>query len=175
MIAVFQADGRLSNTEVARRLGVSEGTIRQRLRKLQDGGAIRFDVVRDAARMGVEFVAFIRASVAPRHLEPFLKAATQLPDLWYLATVAGRFNVIALVAARSAADAVHTINTRVERLEGVNEIEVRPVAHQIKHDFHEMVIPRNPDRGRAVEGNPKRAATRPSTKRQLNGGMEELR
>ncbi|MFT5501012.1 MAG: Lrp/AsnC family transcriptional regulator for asnA, asnC and gidA, partial [Woeseiaceae bacterium] len=96
IMAAFQEDGRQSNREVARKLEVSEGSIRQRLKKLQDGGAIRFDVVTDYAQMGIDFVALFRASVEPRHLERFLKSAGQLPELCYLAAVAGRFNIIAL-------------------------------------------------------------------------------
>lgn len=142
IMAAFQRDGRQSNREVARQLDVSEGTIRQRLKKLQDAGAIRFDVVSDAAQMGIEFVAFIRASVEPRHLERFLQEASRLPDLWYVAAVVGRFNVIAVIATGSATQAMHTINSEVERLEGVNEIEVRPVAGMVKQDFYEIVVPR---------------------------------
>ena len=142
IIAAFQEDGRQSNREVARRLDISEGTVRQRLKKMQDAGAIRFDVVSDNAHMGIDFVAFIHASVEPRHLEDFLEAAEAIPDLWYLAAVAGRFNVIALIATPSAAEAMTTIRSKVERLAGVNEIRVRPVVGTVKNDFCEMVAPR---------------------------------
>lgn len=143
IIAVFQEDGRLSNREVARRLDVSEGTVRQRLKKMQDAGAVRFDVVSDNVHMGINFVAFIRASVEPRHLEDFLQAAEAIPDLWYLAAVVGRFNAIALIVSPSAAEAMRIINAEVERLAGVNEIQVRPVVGTVKHDFYEMVVPRH--------------------------------
>lgn len=142
IIAAFQEDGRQSNREVARKLEVSEGSIRQRLKKLQDGGAVRFDVVTDYAKMGVDFVALIRVSVEPRHLQEFLTSAGQLPELWYLAAVVGRFNIIALIATSSAAVAMHTINSQVEQLDGVNEIEVRPMVGGAKHDFYEIVFPK---------------------------------
>ena len=44
IIKAFQQDGRQSNREVARKLDVSEGMIRQRLKKMIKSGAIRFDM-----------------------------------------------------------------------------------------------------------------------------------
>ena len=146
IMATFQADGRQSNREVARVLGVSEGTVRQRLRKLQQMGAIRFDVITDAAKMGIHFIAFVRVSVAPRYLEDFLTACAQLDDIWYLAALSGRFNVQALLCTATAGDAARMINAEVETLRGVNEIEIRQVIGQKKQDFHEIVIPKGPAR-----------------------------
>jgi len=143
IIEAFQLDGRQSNREVARTLGVSEGTVRQRLKKLQDAGAIRFDVVSDSTVMGIDFVAFIRVSVQPKHLEDFLETATRISELWYLAAVAGRFNVIAVIATTSASNAMQIINSQVEGLTGVNEIDVRTVADSAKYDFYEIVVPRS--------------------------------
>jgi Lrp/AsnC family transcriptional regulator for asnA, asnC and gidA len=142
IMAAFRADGRQSNREVARRLDISEGTVRQRLKRLQEAGAIRFDVISDAARMGITFLAYVRASVEPRHLEAFLESTAALPDLWYLAAVVGRYNAIALIASSSASVAMQRINTHIVPLPGVNEIDVRPVVGQIKYDHYEIVIPR---------------------------------
>lgn len=145
IIAAFREDGRQSNREVARRLDLSEGTIRQRLKKLQGGGAVRFDVVSDAAHMGMNFVAYVRASVAPAHLEEMLNRMTELPEIWYAAAAVGRFNVIAVIVTESASRAMETINTGLESLAGINDIDVRPIAEQIKHDFYEIVIPKSRD------------------------------
>ena len=144
IMAAFQADGRQSNREVARRLGVSEGTVRQRLKKLQDAGAIRFDVVTDPVYMGIDFVAFVRVSVSPRHLETFLAAAARLPDVWYLAAMVGRFNVQAIICTTTAQAAMQMINAEIETLEGVNEVQIRPGVGHCKQDVHEVVVPARP-------------------------------
>lgn len=142
VMAVLQQDGRLSNREVARRLEISEGQVRQRLRKLLDGGAIRFDAVTDGRAMGINFVAFVKVSVAPKHLEAFLQACAEFEDVWYLAALSGRFNVMALLCTENAIDAMHIVNRRMRPLAGVNEIELRQVVGGVKHDYHEIVVPR---------------------------------
>jgi Lrp/AsnC family transcriptional regulator, regulator for asnA, asnC and gidA len=140
IIAALQQDGRQSNREIARCLNVSEGTVRQRLKKLADAGAVAFDVVVDLTQMGIAFVAFVRAAVSPRHLEAFLDACADQPDIFYVAAVAGRFNVLALICARTAEDGLRLINSRVETLKGVIDIEVRQVVGFKKHDFRETVV-----------------------------------
>jgi Lrp/AsnC family transcriptional regulator for asnA, asnC and gidA len=142
IIAAFREDGRQSNREVARKLDVSEGTIRQRLKKLQKAGAVRFDVLSDAAHMGVQFIAYVRVSVEPRHLEQFLVDTAAMPEMFYVAAMVGRFNVFALIVSTNAMQAMNAINDQIEMMPGVNEVDVRPVADQIKYDFHEIVIPR---------------------------------
>ena len=42
IIDILESDGRASNAEIARKIGVSEGTIRRRLKKLIDNKTIRF-------------------------------------------------------------------------------------------------------------------------------------
>ncbi len=76
-MAILREDGRLSNREVARRLDVSEGTVRQRLKKLQDAGAIRIGVVTDANRVGFAVSAWVRVSVAPEHVDHALQTFTE--------------------------------------------------------------------------------------------------
>ncbi len=140
IMAAFQQDGRQSNREVARKLEISEGTVRQRLAKLLDAQAIRFDVVTDPLHSDVGFVAFVRVSVAPNKLEAVLDACTRLPELWYLAAVTGRFNIMALITCTNSTDALHVINTQIRPLAGVNEVDVRTVVSSAKHDFHEIVV-----------------------------------
>ena len=73
IMAILREDGRLSNREVARRLDVSEGTVRQRLKKLQDAGAIRIGVVTDANRVGLAVSAWVRVAVSPEHTDSALR------------------------------------------------------------------------------------------------------
>ena len=112
IMAVLQQDGRLSNREVARRLEISEGQVRQRLRKLLNGGAVRFDAVTDGRAMGIDFIAFVKVSVVPKHLEAFLRTCAEFEDVWYLAALSGRFNVLAGLCTENAIDAMHIVNRR---------------------------------------------------------------
>ena len=52
IIEILESDGRASNAEIARSIGVSEGTIRRRLKKLIDNKTILVLAISDHRQMG---------------------------------------------------------------------------------------------------------------------------
>ena len=60
----------MSNTDIARKLGVSEGTVRQRLKRLQDAGIVKIKALRDPNLLQDQQLALVTANVSePRLLE----------------------------------------------------------------------------------------------------------
>ena len=144
IMAILREDGRLSNREVARRLDVSEGTVRQRLKKLQDAGAIRIGVVTDANRVGLAVSAWVRVAVSPEHTDSALRTFTGLDEALYVAAVAGRYNIMIVLGATNQLELMRAINTKIESSRGVTEVDVRIIAQTIKHDIHEVVVRPSP-------------------------------
>ena len=139
IIAAFQEDDLPTNRQVARRLNVAEGTVRRRLNRLMEQGIVRFDAVADIRRMGVTFLAIVRVSVAPKHLKTLMDSCCAAPEVWYLAVVAGHFNVLALVAAENSEAAASVIEDRVRACPGVDEVDVREIVATKKIELHELV------------------------------------
>ena len=53
IIDILQDDGRSSNAAIARDVGVSEGTVRRRLKKLIDDDYIKVIAITEPAKMGM--------------------------------------------------------------------------------------------------------------------------
>jgi Lrp/AsnC family transcriptional regulator for asnA, asnC and gidA len=140
IIALLQEDGRRSNREVARRLALSEGTVRQRLKKLQDAGAIRIGVVADPAQLGYESVAYVRLSVSPRFYEEALNALAAIDQVAYVGATAGRFDVILTVIAPDLDALLALVNDRIATVKGVRTVDVRPVVKSLKFDYYQIAI-----------------------------------
>ena len=140
IMEILREDGRLSNREVARRLDVSEGTVRQRLKKLQEAGAIRIGVVTDANRVGFAVSAWVRVSVTPEHVDHALQTFTHLDEVQYVAAMAGRYNVLVVLAAVNQLELMRIVNAKIESCRGVSEVDVRIIAQTIKHNIHEVVV-----------------------------------
>lgn len=141
IIALLQEDGRLSNRAVGRELGVSEGTVRQRLKKLQDSGAIRMGVVIDPTRLGVNVHANVLVAVEPSRLEHAIQAFSKLKEASYVACISGRFNVHIILAATNPAELGRLINSQIERFSGVHDVSVRLIVGVAKHEYHLINIP----------------------------------
>ena len=65
IIALLQEDGRASNAGIARRVGVSEGTVRRRLKRLVQEEYISVVALLDPGRMGYASEALVGVQVDP--------------------------------------------------------------------------------------------------------------
>jgi Lrp/AsnC family transcriptional regulator, regulator for asnA, asnC and gidA len=142
ILDLLRDDGRLSNREVARRLDISEGTVRQRLKKLEDARAIRIGAVIDPVKLGIGAAACVMVTVDPASLSSALDAFCAMPGVAYVAAITGRFNVFVSMTAVDLTALRAVISDRIERFRGVCEVEVRLLLRTPKHEYHVIAIPR---------------------------------
>lgn len=135
-------DGRLSNREVARRLDISEGTVRHRLKRLEDARSIRIGAVVNPASLGLDAVANVMVTIDPAHLRNALEVFAMLPGVDYVAAITGRFNVFVSIAAADLSELRAVVSDSIERLEGVRAVEIRPMVRTLKPEWHVVAIPR---------------------------------
>ena len=69
IIKILEKDGRSSNAKIAREVGVSEGTIRRRLRRLVEEEVIKIKAVPDLGKMGYPTTALIGLQTEPGKLD----------------------------------------------------------------------------------------------------------
>jgi Lrp/AsnC family transcriptional regulator, leucine-responsive regulatory protein len=98
ILAVLDTDGRISNAELAQRVGLSPSPCLRRVRRLERTGVIRgYRAVIDPAAIGrslrvlvgVRIVRHARADVVA-----FERAVTKLPEVRYTFHVVGNFDYI---------------------------------------------------------------------------------
>ncbi len=142
ILRLLRDDGRLSNREVARRLDVSEGTVRHRLKRLEDARAIRIGAVVDPASLGIGATANVMVAIDPAHLPNALEGFAKLPGVEYVAAITGRFNVLVSIGAADLSGLRAVVSDGLERLEGVRAVEIRPMVRTLKPEWHVVAIPR---------------------------------
>lgn len=101
LILDLQKNGRRSYMELAKMLGVAEGTIRNRLKKLVDGGVIRVTAIPELSKLGYSFMGIVGMQVRLVDLREAAEQLAQNPHLCYLANVTGRYEFIAIVVTKS--------------------------------------------------------------------------
>ena len=69
IIEILQLDGRASNARIAREVGVSEGTVRRRLRRLIQDNVVKIIAVPNLDKMGYSTAALIGLQTAPGQLD----------------------------------------------------------------------------------------------------------
>lgn len=98
IVAVLMADGRITVTDLAQRVGLSKTPCQVRLRKLTDSGVIRgFRAIVDPARLGLDHVAFTEIKLSDtreKALEEFNAGVRRIPEIEECHMIASSFDYL---------------------------------------------------------------------------------
>ena len=120
ILAQLQDDGRKSYTEIAKALGVSVGTVRNRITRLSEERIVKFICRPDAYRVGFHTPANIKVTIRPSSLiEQAVQEIMVFPEVYYLALVAGEFDLDIDVMCRDQEHLSSLISDRLHKVPGV--------------------------------------------------------
>ena len=123
IIAILQSNGRASNARIARRIGVSEGTVRRRLKKLIADGVIDIVAVVDAERLGYDTEALVGVQVDPDKVMEVAANLGDLPESNWVAITTGTYDVFMWVTLQSADQLGAFLREKLGIVSGVRRTE----------------------------------------------------
>jgi len=123
LIEELQKDGRESYTELAMKLGVTEGTVRKRVKNLVDKSIIKIVAVPNMSELGYNLMSIIGMQVKMVDLRKVADALAKKANVCHLAFVAGRYDVMALVVARSHKELSDFIEKEISTIPSVLRTE----------------------------------------------------
>lgn len=123
IIQELQKDGRQSYREIARKLGVTEGTIRARVRNLRSENIMKITAVLDPAKLGYEFVCTMGLEVKLSDLAQVGDTLAQNPNVYYLTDTTGQFDLLAIFLFHNAKELADFIQGTVSKMPGVIKTE----------------------------------------------------
>jgi Lrp/AsnC family transcriptional regulator for asnA, asnC and gidA len=123
IIELLQINGRASNARIARDVGVSEGTVRRRLRRLVQDEIIRVVAVPDPEKMGLSTVALIGIQADPDKLDDVAEQLATLPETQYVSLTTGSFDLFIWVALPSSEELGNFLRHKVGVINGVRRTE----------------------------------------------------
>lgn len=132
MIRLLQKDGRMSNKEIARRLDVSEYTVRTRLKKLLDSGIIRITAVSNPIDLGFEVSGNLKIRIELKKAEAVLKKLAAIDELIWVALTTGGTDVDVDFAVRSLKEFQDLIFHKISKIDGVLSTETSLMVDLIK-------------------------------------------
>jgi len=123
MTALLGMDGRMPNREIARRIGVSEGTVRQRLGRLIESGALRVTAQVNMESLPETYLAFVGVKLDGRRLNECAEDVEKLPSVLTTMIVTGRYDLFAVVLAHSHRTLVDFVTNQLSHVPGVKDSE----------------------------------------------------
>ncbi|MFF0222996.1 Lrp/AsnC family transcriptional regulator [Streptomyces sp. NPDC004629] len=122
IVRALTRDGRTPYTTLARELGVSEATVRQRVSRLQDSGALRIVALCNPLTLGHQSV---RLMIRVRDLTPraVAKSLADMPMINHVALCAGSQDIFLEGTCRDQAQLVQLLD-EIRMLPGVSRVQV---------------------------------------------------
>lgn len=98
IIDILAGEGRISVTELARRIGLSKSPAQARLKRLEDKGVIRgYRALYDPIQLGRDHVAFVEVKLSDTReaaLAAFNRAVILIPEVEQCHLIAGSFDYL---------------------------------------------------------------------------------
>ena len=134
IVQILKKDGRASNAHIARALGVSEGTVRRRLKMLIDGGVVHVNVSLDPAKMGLTTEAIIGLEVDPDKMDPVCSSIAAFDEIGYVTLTTGAVDVFAWGRFSSTESLGLFLRSKVGKIPGVRRTETY-MCISVRKDF----------------------------------------
>ncbi len=135
IITLLERDARQSSDILAKKLGRSPATIRRRIRNLIKSDAIRIKAVVNDQTIAPAVAAVIAFDAVPDKLELVMETLSKLPEVTWVSSCTGRFDIIALARFRSNDELTEFVQGQLLRLEGIRNTETFLCLQQKKTAF----------------------------------------
>ena len=143
IIALLRADGRLPYRAIARELGLTESTIRARVRRLEESDTMRVVAVTDIEAAGYDMLLAIGVQVENRSPEEVARELAALPEVFSVNVVVGTHDVEILVVAEDQVALDELISRTLAGVPGVRRLTPALALDVLKNQpdwvpFHEQ-------------------------------------
>jgi len=113
---------------------MTEGTVRSRIRRLQQDGLLSFSVVVGLAAARKSQLAFINVEADIARMVEVAAAISDLPFIHTVLLTTGQFNITAMGLFEDLEAVVQTASERVLLIEGVHHVETSIAVKTVKHN-----------------------------------------
>lgn len=129
-------DARVSNREIAERLGVTEGTVRARVKRMEEEKLIRITAVTNIDRFKDAALAYIWIEVERSgQTKAVAEQLAGITELGFVGVMLGRSDILAITMVRNAEHLADFVHQRISVVEGVRGAHSTLGVNFIKHDY----------------------------------------
>ena len=136
LLRALQADGRISNADLAQKCNLSASACSDRVRRLREEGYITgFSAILDPTKVGRDVLIFVEVVLdrtTPDVSESFAAAARKAPDVLECHMVAGGFDYLIKARVADLVEYRKFLEEVLVRIPGVRETRTYAVLEEVK-------------------------------------------
>jgi len=136
IIRLLQEDGRLPYKDVSRALGVSEGTIRNRVQSMKRSGLLKIVALSDPMAIRYQADAMVGIKVAsPASPRVVAERLAQFPEVVYVLWVSGRYDLLIEVVCETSEIFQAFLENHCFGNEDIDQLEIMTGIEMFKNQF----------------------------------------
>jgi Lrp/AsnC family transcriptional regulator for asnA, asnC and gidA len=135
IVSHLQYDGRKPFTEIAASLGVSEGAVRRRVKRMTDEGILQIVGIVEPQFLEWNAAGMVGVSVQPGQVEAVGEQIAQFPEVTYLFMASGGFDLFVEVYCRDRQHFVTFLNRKLQQVPGVERTETFMILKMFKLSY----------------------------------------
>ncbi len=135
IITVLQENARLTNAEVAARVGSSEPTVRRRVDRLLQNQVIKIVAVAPPFALGYHIVAILGIQIDHSFMDEIEEALLLMPEIRFAGVTLGSYDVVVEAWFHSNTELLAFLHEHLSKIAGIQRIESLQVAKMIKYTY----------------------------------------
>ena len=135
IIAHLQYDGRMPLTDIAAELGISEGTVRRRVKNLTESGVLQVVAVVEPQFLGWNAAGMIGITVQAGEIDAVAHQIAQFPEVSYLFMASGEFDLFVEVFCKDREHFVSFLNQKLHQVAGVQRTQTFMILKMYKLSY----------------------------------------
>jgi len=133
IIELLQENSRISYTDIAKILGVTETTVRKRIAELEKRGVIKkYTIEVDPSKLGYKNVTILGMDVEPKYLLEAAKKLAELEEAKWVATSTGDHMIMAEIWTKNGEELFNLITKKISKIKGVKDLCPAIIMERIK-------------------------------------------
>ena len=137
LIRLLQKDGRMPSNAIAQELGISEFTVRRRLKRILDNGIIKIVAVANPMDLGFEIAGNLKIRIDLKKADDVLEKLKKLDALIWVALTTGGTDIDVDFVVRSLKEFHELVFKKISKIDGVLSTEASLMVDLVKdeHDW----------------------------------------
>jgi Lrp/AsnC family transcriptional regulator, leucine-responsive regulatory protein len=127
ILAILQRDGRITNFELAKRIGLTPAPTLARVKKLELAGYIRhYAALLDQAKLGMTVTTFVQVNLESHKKKTtmdFMKAVEKMPEVLECHHIAGDEDFLLKVVASDPLEYEKFVLEKLTKVEGIEKVK----------------------------------------------------
>ena len=134
LIEILSRDARVSNRKIAADLNVTEGTVRGRIKRLQQDRLIAFTAITSFGLANTTRMAFIGVQADVQNVREVARKIAELPLINAVMIMMGRFNILVICLFSELDMLLEVSSDQILAIPGVHHVETSIAVKTLKYN-----------------------------------------